>query len=257
MFFSNHKTTKLARALACGLIASAIAAPAAAAVPADNVVITSSEQQPAPVSDMRSPDSSEPVVPSSEQQAAPVSDMRSPDTIEPVLTSQDVRSPDAVVAHVPEPTAAPASDTGGGFDWSTAGISVAALSGLLILAFAAFGAVRHTRRPGRAITNPCRIGVEAPGDCGSGPRARCTPPLRPSLDGRDRVVPRGPLAALGRRVRQPPHDLAAQLVGLDHGVDDELAREVQDVDVLARTRRRSSSVRTARSAASSIACSWL
>ena len=116
MLHSHLNTTKLGRVLVSGLIASAIFAPAASAY-----------------TDLRSPDA---------RDAGRASEARN---------SQDLRSPDARDAagqYVSD--VAPASDTAdttgsGGFDWSTAGISAAALSGLLIVSIAVMGGARHRR----------------------------------------------------------------------------------------------------------------
>ena len=52
------------------------------------------------------------------------------------------------------------------------------------------------------------------------------------LDRRDRVVLRGPLAGAAGVQREAPHQLRAQVLGLDHRVDHELGGQVQDVDLL-------------------------
>jgi hypothetical protein len=98
------------RLLACALIVGAIAAPAASAMP--------------------SPDA---------RGATPQVDLRMPDT------RDAAESP----TYVDEPKAVPTPDSGG-FDWSTAGISVAAFAGLLIVSAAGVTLVRHGKR--EAIT---------------------------------------------------------------------------------------------------------
>lgn len=119
MLFTTLKSKRLARTLACGLVASAFIAPAASA----------DQYQ-----DLRSPDARD------AGRAAEASDY------------QDLRSPDArdaaghyvsdvVSENVTSDAAGP-----GGFDWSTAGISAAALAGLLIVSIAGLSGMRHGKR---------------------------------------------------------------------------------------------------------------
>ena len=61
-----------------------------------------------------------------------------------------------------------------------------------------------------------------------------------------------PAACAKRRISS-----SRSCVGLDDGVDHQLGGEVQDVDVLARTRRAAARCVAARSSSSSIAWSWL
>jgi hypothetical protein len=119
MFLTNLKSTGLTRTLACCLAASAFAAPVAL--------------------------------------GAPSQDLRSPDARDAGLAAQsrnyqDLRSPDArdaaghYVSDVASENVAADTPGSGGFDWGTAGISVAALSGLLIISFAALSGTRHVKR---------------------------------------------------------------------------------------------------------------
>ena len=122
MFLTNLNSTKLARALACGLVASAFAAPAASAYPGSGY------------QDLRSPDARD------AGRAAEARDY------------QDLRSPDArdaagrYVSDVASENVTADAPGSGGFDWSTAGISAAALSGLLILSIAVLSGARHGKR---------------------------------------------------------------------------------------------------------------
>lgn len=124
MLLTNLKSTTLARTVACGLVASAFAAPGAAA---------------GQYQDLRSPDA---------RDAARTAEARD---------YQDLRLPDARDAAAGRYLGEVASENvtadppdSGGFDWSTAGISAAALSGLLIVSIAAVTGVRHgQRRPVR------------------------------------------------------------------------------------------------------------
>jgi hypothetical protein len=139
--------TKLRRSLACALIASSIAAPAAFAAPQD----------------LRSPDTRD-AAEQSQPPASPVQDLRSPDARDaatrpqPASPGQDLRSPDARDAATrPQPVAESSSVTlssedssSGGFDWSTAGISVAILSGLGLFSYAVLTGVRHRRHVARS-----------------------------------------------------------------------------------------------------------
>jgi hypothetical protein len=112
MFPTNLNNTKLGRTLACGLIASAIAAPAASAGV-----------------DLRSPDARD--------AATPKVDLRMPDTKDAANNPTYVDDLESVTVD---------ARGSGGFDWSTAGISAAALSGLLIVSIAALSGVRHGKR---------------------------------------------------------------------------------------------------------------
>jgi len=115
MYLSKLNITKSGRLFACALIAGAIAAPAAAAVPTTGV-------------DARMPDSRD--------VATPQVDLRMPDT------RDAAQSPTYVQDVQPNVT----SSEAGGFDWSTAGISVAAFAGLLIVSIAGTSLVRHRDR---------------------------------------------------------------------------------------------------------------
>jgi uncharacterized protein YcnI len=112
MFPTNLNSTKLGRILACALIASALSAPAASAEV-----------------DLRSADARD--------AATPQVDVRMPDTRDAANSPTYVDDPQNVTAD---------ATASGGFDWSTAGISVAALSGLLIVSIAVFSGVRHGKR---------------------------------------------------------------------------------------------------------------
>jgi hypothetical protein len=114
MFRTNLNTKKLGRILACGLIASAIGAPAASA--RTDV-------------DLRSPDARD--------AATPQVDLRMPDTRDAADNPTYVDDPQSATVDTPD---------SGGFDWSTAGISVAAFSGLLIVSIAALSGMRHGRK---------------------------------------------------------------------------------------------------------------
>jgi hypothetical protein len=104
----------LARILLWGLIASAVCGPAASAG-ADV--------------DVRSPDA--------RAAATPQVDLRMPDTRDAANSPTYVDNPQHVTSDAPD---------SGGFDWSTAGISVAAFSGLLIVSLAALGGVRYGKK---------------------------------------------------------------------------------------------------------------
>ncbi len=118
MFLTNLKSTRLARTLACGLIASAFAAPAASA---DQYL----------------------GLPPDARDAARAAEARD---------YQDLRSPDAgdaaghYVSDVASENVTADAPGSGGFDWSTAGISAAALSGLLIVSIAGLSGMRHGKR---------------------------------------------------------------------------------------------------------------
>lgn len=85
-------------------------------------------------------------------------DLRSPDAVDAAtprldVSAQDLRSPDAVDAATPRLDGGTdgvgvqaATAEAGGFDWSSAGIAVAGLLGLLVVAGAAATHVRHSRR---------------------------------------------------------------------------------------------------------------
>lgn len=112
MYLSKLNITKAGRLIACALIASAIAAPAASA--RHSV-------------DLRMPDSRE---------AAPQVDVRTPD-------ARDAgESPTYVEDLAPKVTTTDA----GGFDWSTAGIALAGFAGLLIVSIAGMSLLRHRNR---------------------------------------------------------------------------------------------------------------
>jgi len=119
MFLTNLKSTTLARTLACALAASAFAAPAASAYY---------------YQDLRSPDA---------RDAGRAAEARD---------SQDLRSPDArdatghYVSDVVSENVTADAPSSGGFDWTTAGISAAALSGLLIGSIAVLSGTRHGKR---------------------------------------------------------------------------------------------------------------
>jgi hypothetical protein len=103
-----------ARMLACALIASAVAAPAALA---DTDV------------DLRSADA--------RVAETPQVDLRMPDTKDAAKSPTYVDDRPDVTAGAPD---------SGGFDWSTAGIAVAAFSGLLIVAIAALSGLRYGKK---------------------------------------------------------------------------------------------------------------
>src|SRR5579884_1692085 len=63
------------------------------------------------------------------------------------------------------------------------------------------------------------------------PRARRRAPDR-LLHRCDRIALLRPLAMLSASEREPPDQLAPQTVGLDHGIDHQPGREMEDVDVL-------------------------
>jgi hypothetical protein len=110
MSLSKLSRTTPGRTLACALIASSIAAPAASAMPQD----------------FRSPDARDAAT-RPEQRHAPRVD-QSRNTVAPASAS-DVEGSGS-----------------SGFDWSTAGISVAALSGLVLVSIAVLTGVRHGDR---------------------------------------------------------------------------------------------------------------
>lgn len=126
---------------------AALAAPAASE--SGTVELTTTTQ------DLRSPDAVDAATPRLDVRAQ---DLRSPDAIDAAtdrldVSAQDLRSPDAVDAATlrldgavdgagVQSTASEAS----GFDWSSAGIAMAALLGLVIAAAAAATHVRHSRR---------------------------------------------------------------------------------------------------------------
>jgi hypothetical protein len=112
MFQTTLNTKKLGRTLASALIATAIAVPAASA----DV-------------DLRSADARD--------AATPQVDVRMPDTKDAANSPRYVDDLENVTVDAPGV---------GGFDWSTAGIAVAAFSGLLIASIAALSGVRHGRR---------------------------------------------------------------------------------------------------------------
>src|SRR5438132_7342673 len=64
-----------------------------------------------------------------------------------------------------------------------------------------------------------------------GPTSRMST-LSTDLDGRDAVAAVAERAVLGAGQLEAGHELVAQVLGRNHGVDDELGRQAQQVDVL-------------------------
>ena len=129
---STVRTVRLRTIFAGFLVATAVAAPAASAVPADSGLRS---PQPTVASDLRSPDARDAargVVPSAVQGP---SDLRSPDARDAAL---GVSPADAIPATV--------DVSSGGFDWGTAGVTGALLAGLVLVGAAVQSVVRRSRR---------------------------------------------------------------------------------------------------------------
>ena len=136
MFSIDHMFTRTTRVLACGLAACAITASTAVAVPADDDGGAAATLEPR--TDFRSPDTRDaaegyaPKLVAPAQDAPPRTDFRSPDTR------------DAAEGYAPAVAVERASEAGG-FDWGTAGITLAGATGLLLVALAMLSAVRLGR----------------------------------------------------------------------------------------------------------------
>ncbi len=138
MFIIDHKFTRTARVLACGLAACAITASSSVAYAAP----VGGDDAEAPITleprtDFRSPDTRD------------AAEGYAPKLIEPAQAVQrtDFRSPDtrdAAEGYAPTVAEERASEAGG-FDWGTAGVTFAGAAGLLVVALAVLSGARHGR----------------------------------------------------------------------------------------------------------------
>jgi hypothetical protein len=123
MYLSKLNITKHGRVLACVLALSAVAAPAASALPSTGY---------------GSPDAADNARNSVGGQAESGMGYRTPDAYDAA------RGATGQVEPATPPTVT--TSDAGGFDWSTAGISVAAFAGLLIVSIAGMRSLRHAKR---------------------------------------------------------------------------------------------------------------
>ena len=114
---------RITRSAALGLTLAAVAAPTAAAVPAD----------------LRSPDTRDAARTTEAASSAPRQDLRSPDARDHTAGRGTFNAPDVTVVKMSEP-----APTAGGFDWADAGIGAGGILGLVLVG--AGGALVISRR---------------------------------------------------------------------------------------------------------------
>jgi hypothetical protein len=145
---------RLSRTIAVAVTLGAIAAPTAAAMPADGPVVASKYTLP---HDFKTAETRaavvahglyEPIPPL--QQPQPPQDLRSPDTVDFADGRGTYNSPEVVVVDVPKPESAPVS--AGGIDWADAGLGAGSLLGITLIGLGGALFIVHRRGTRRLAT---------------------------------------------------------------------------------------------------------
>jgi hypothetical protein len=145
---------RLSRTIAVAVTLGAIAAPTAAAMPADGPVVASKYTLP---HDFQTAETRaavvarglyEPIPPS--QQPQPPQDLRNPDTVDFANGRGTYNSPEVVVVDVPTPESAPVS--AGGIDWADAGLGAGSLLGITLIGLGGALFIVHRRGTRRLAT---------------------------------------------------------------------------------------------------------
>jgi hypothetical protein len=144
---------RLSRTIAVAVTLGAIAAPTAAAMPADGPVVASKYTLPHgfETADTRAAVARgvyEPIPPS--QQPQPPKDLRNPDTVDFANGRGTYNSPEVVVVDAPTPESAPVS--AGGIDWADAGLGAGSLLGITLIGLGAALFIVHRRATRRLAT---------------------------------------------------------------------------------------------------------
>ena len=148
-------THRISRTVAVAVTLGAIAAPTAAAMPADGPVVASKYTLPHDFTESadtrdrrrlaRPLRADQPA-----EQRQPPQDLRNPDTVDFANGRGTYNSPEVVVVDMPKPETAPVS--AGGIDWADAGLGAGSLLGITLIGLGGALFIVHRRSARRLAT---------------------------------------------------------------------------------------------------------